>query len=62
VQIFDARTGAFISQIDEVDVCGLSPSGDGFIATSGTGMIRYIGAESDPVQHDMAFDNHLIAV
>lgn len=62
VQLFDAATGAFVRQVDEVDVCGLSASGDGFIATSGTGMIRYIGTEAGSVQHELAFDNHLIAV
>ena len=62
VHLFDADTGGFLRQLEEADVCGLSAISRGFVTTSGTGWIRYIGAEGAPVRHDLAFDNHLIAV
>ena len=42
------------------DVCGVAAIGNGFFATTGTGLAR--AAEFGDINHDLAWDNHLIAI
>jgi hypothetical protein len=43
-----------------VDVCGVAASGNGFIVTTGTGVVRV--PETGDVNHNLAWDNHLISI
>ena len=42
------------------DVCGIAASRSGFIVTTGTGVVQ--ATETGGIEHDLAWDNHLIAV
>ncbi|MGR3713905.1 MAG: DUF1513 domain-containing protein [Shimia sp.] len=61
VQRFDAQSGAFLGAVGAADVCGISASGSGMIATSGKGRVVGIKTEIN-ADHALAFDNHLIAL
>ena len=61
VQRFDASSGAFIEAIRAADVCGIRGSGGGMLATTGNGRVFGIGTDV-ATQHQMAFDNHLVAL
>ncbi|MCT4555144.1 MAG: DUF1513 domain-containing protein [Pelagimonas sp.] len=64
IQIHDLKSGALVQQITEPDVCGIGALPDGFLFTSGAGVIGAIveGKQQVLAQHDCRFDNHLIAL
>ena len=63
LQIFDAKAG-FETQIQQDDVCGVAPGVTGALATDGLGRVgRVTGHGIAPLRrHDLAFDNHLVAL
>ncbi|MEQ9692982.1 DUF1513 domain-containing protein [Shimia sp. SDUM112013] len=64
VLFFETGNGTFSGFLEEPDVCGLGTIGDRFVITSGTGRFATInkGYIQHSAQHDLQFDNHLIAV
>lgn len=64
VQIFDVASRALRSSGSIADACGIAANGDGFITTSGTGIIGPLGRASEAsMSHaPLMFDNHLIAL
>ena len=58
IQVFSSS--GLISRTNMVDVCGVSVNGDDFAITTGTGIFRRLAAKG--VTHQMAWDNHLIAI
>ena len=64
VQVMDTASGALTTEHYLPDVCGLSQSTDGFIASSGSGEIVEIakGRLSVLNQAELRWDNHLIPV
>lgn len=64
VQVFDAA-GGFLGARARPDVCGLAPHPDGgLIASDGTGALIGLGPDGARLigRHDLAWDNHLVAV
>ncbi len=61
VQIFDANSAAPLDWIEMPDVCGLARAVGGFVATTGRGRVTLLGRNT-AAAHDMAFDNHLVAL
>lgn len=63
VQIFDAA-GGFLSSLSRGDICGLAPSGAGFLASDGSGLLMAIGTDgARPLaRHPVGWDNHLVAI
>ena len=63
IHVFDAADGAFLSVVEDRDVCGLAPGpGGGFMTSSGAGLLAFPGEAAAAVQHDLAWDNHLVRV
>ncbi|GAA3859191.1 DUF1513 domain-containing protein [Celeribacter arenosi] len=64
VQVFDVATARYRRSISMADVCGVAPAQGGFTITSGTGEIgRPDGASAGVlIQHDVQWDNHLVAL
>ncbi|AXI48682.1 DUF1513 domain-containing protein [Sulfitobacter sp. SK012] len=64
VHMFNAETGGFSHSHHLVDVSGVAPNEDGFVITSGLGVLQKIGNRTKPLraQQDLLWDNHLIAV
>lgn len=64
VQVFDAATGAFVNETLLADVCGLAPSTDGFVVSTGSGGFHTL--RKDGVQllktHGLAWDNHIVPI
>jgi hypothetical protein len=58
VQVFEKDGSHHSSKL--TDVCGVAASRDGFIVTTGTGVIRT--PETGEINHNLAWDNHLIAI
>lgn len=59
--VFDTASRKVVSAIDMTEVCGIAPDRDGFIATSGAGVIA--AAERDPVSEpDYVWDNHMLRI
>jgi uncharacterized protein len=59
--VLDAATGKVVSFQTFVEVCGLAPDGDGFMATTGRGQI--IAADGDAAAFDDYFwDNHMLRI
>ncbi|MCV3272859.1 DUF1513 domain-containing protein [Roseobacter sinensis] len=62
VQIFDPTLG-FLSQSPQADICGVAASGGAGLATDGLGGVHHVGKRLTRIgQHDLAFDNHLVAI
>lgn len=62
-QVFDAETGALISDHAQVDVCGVASTMFGLMATDGQGgVLRLDSPAHSQVRYDLAFDNHLVAI
>ncbi|MEM9584101.1 MAG: DUF1513 domain-containing protein [Pseudomonadota bacterium] len=59
---FDARSLALTEKQVIEDVCGIAPMSGGFICTSGTGRVLSGPVRRAETQHDMRWDNHLIAL
>ncbi|MEN3792190.1 DUF1513 domain-containing protein [Fulvimarina sp. MAC3] len=61
--ILDAATVRIIGERRIEDGCGLAPSGPGFIATSGKGLVAEIGAKTlEPRHTTYHFDNHVLSL
>lgn len=58
--IQEFRHTVLANEISIGDVCGVAASDTGFILTTGTGLVR--PSLGRAVSHDLAWDNHLIAV
>jgi len=52
---FDPASGAILATLNDPDLCGIAPSGAGFLYSSGDGLFG-------TARHDVGFDNHLIAL
>ncbi|WP_300061532.1 DUF1513 domain-containing protein [uncultured Roseobacter sp.] len=62
VQVFDPTLG-FLSQSPQADICGVAASGGAGLATDGLGGVHHVGERLTRIgQHDLAFDNHLVAI
>lgn len=62
LQLFDPERG-FISAYIQEDICGVSKTSDAGLATDGLGGVHGIGAETKLfTRHNLAFDNHLVAI
>ena len=63
VQVMDCTSGALHAEHALSDVCGLAPLKDGFLVSTGTGIMAQIGTEVTTLtQAPLAWDNHLIAL
>ncbi len=61
VQVFDAVTCEFVGGHGSPDASGITGFGDGFIVSSGTGILRTIGeGDTMSVNHPLEWDNHLV--
>ncbi|MFY0659519.1 MAG: DUF1513 domain-containing protein [Shimia sp.] len=60
LHVFDTETGQPSAILSAKDVCGIGPTSDGFLFTTGTGHIGTL--QSDTAQHPLQWDNHLIAI
>jgi hypothetical protein len=60
LHIFDTETGQHSAALSAKDVCGIGPTSDGFLFTTGTGIIGTL--QSDTAQHVLQWDNHLISI
>ena len=60
--LFDAETGAFVAAHAAPDICGLAAGASGLLATTGTGRVLPLHGPGEPVQHPVAWDNHLVAL
>jgi hypothetical protein len=59
--VLDAATGKVVSFQTFVEVCGLAPDGDGFMATTGRGQI--IAGDGGAASFDDYFwDNHMLRI
>ncbi len=63
-QIYDADLGQMTRATEIADVSGVAAYGDGFVVTSGTGLVRSLsGTSSAEIAHrDIQWDNHLVPV
>lgn len=60
IVVLDGRSGAFLETVSLADTCGIAPTGDGFMATAGTGEIL-LGGKAD-AHPDIAWDNHMVTL
>ncbi|NSY40010.1 DUF1513 domain-containing protein [Leisingera sp. ANG59] len=62
LQVMDTVSGALLQEHRIGDVCGLAPSADGFMASTGAGHFIAISESTQHLLHraDLAWDNHLI--
>ncbi|MDF1736695.1 MAG: DUF1513 domain-containing protein [Minwuia sp.] len=60
IVILDGRSGALVETVSLADTCGIAPTGDGFMATAGTGAIR--SGDNTDAHPDIAWDNHLVTL
>lgn len=59
--VFDTLSGKIVSATDLTEVCGIAPDREGFIATTGAGVI--VGAGREAVsQPDYVWDNHMLRI
>jgi len=58
IVVLEGRTGAFLESL--ADTCGIAPTGDGFMATAGTGEIRMAGQST--VHPGTNWDNHMVTL
>ncbi len=64
IQIHDMDSGALVSAPEQPDVCGLGALTDGFLFTTGTGVIGRVrgGRVEELARHDCQWDNHLVGL
>ncbi|KII13624.1 DUF1513 domain-containing protein [Phaeobacter sp. S60] len=68
VQIADCTTGALLRERRLADVCGLASDANGFVVTTGQGLLAQLStSQADRPPHirartDLAWDNHLIPI
>lgn len=64
VQYFDVRTGVMSHTQTLPDVCGIAAASDGFVLTSGTGVLSFLTATGPErsLRVPVNWDNHLIPV
>ncbi len=63
-QVFDINARTLIASHEHPDICGIGATDRGFVFTTGTGDVGLIpGTDGAAVRrHDLAFDNHLVAL
>lgn len=62
-QVFDVGTGTRLQRMIQVDICGVAASREGLMLTTGQGHVIGLGQSEVPLaHHDLAWDNHLVAV
>ena len=64
VHIWDVESGAWVDRLMLTDTCGLSSGPEGFVATTGLGVVVGIRGSTSgwQRQHDGAWDNHLVRI
>jgi uncharacterized protein len=63
VQVFDVKTCKFDSDHKIPDASGIAGFGNGFIVSSGTGILRSFGeGNMMPIKHPLEWDNHLVRI
>ncbi|MEM1075341.1 MAG: DUF1513 domain-containing protein [Pseudomonadota bacterium] len=62
VQAFDARSLAMLTERAVEDVCGVATTADGFIASSGAGLVMQAEDGAVLARHPVRWDNHLVKV
>jgi uncharacterized protein len=60
IVVLDGRSGSFLETVSLADTCGIAPTGDGFMATAGTGEIL-LGGKADAYP-DINWDNHMVTL
>jgi len=62
--LFEAETGRFLAEIEQPDVCGAAPAGEGLLLSDGMGWLRWIGPDGVETARretpGLAWDNHLV--
>jgi hypothetical protein len=59
--MIEAKTGKVVANADLVEVCGLAPDRDGFLATTGAGLVvDPDGKKTDDPEH--VWDNHMLRI
>lgn len=63
IQVFETGTGRLALVHEADDVCGIGPCGDGFVYTTGEGVIGSVNAGTGraPITTALRWDNHLVA-
>ncbi|KQT85951.1 DUF1513 domain-containing protein [Aurantimonas sp. Leaf443] len=59
--VLDARDGSVLRRAAMKDGCGLAPDADGFLATSGTGIVARLGTAGRQAE-GIEWDNHILAL
>jgi hypothetical protein len=59
--IIDAASGKVLSATSLVEVCGVAPDADGFLATTGAGLIIEPDGRS-LTEADYVWDNHVLRI
>lgn len=59
--VLDAATGRVLSSAAMREVCGVAPEADGFMATTGEGVIAVPGGGGSDMP-DLVFDNHILRI
>ena len=64
LHVYDVLSSKLTNVLSLPDTCGISYANSGFVATSGTGLVkRVLGNEPNLGQtYDMAWDNHLVRI
>ena len=62
VQIHSLASGTLLAAPEQPDVCGLGPLPDGFLFTTGEGVIGQVDGDTvtELARHDCQWDNHLV--
>lgn len=59
--MIEAKTGKVMAKNDLVEVCGLAPDRDGFLATTGGGLI--VAPDGEQAERpDYVWDNHMLRI
>ncbi|MDG1470106.1 MAG: DUF1513 domain-containing protein [Ascidiaceihabitans sp.] len=62
VQTYDAKSGRFLRSFPSEDASGIAANTDGFITTSGLGILQRIDGSSTAHPQKLAWDNHLVSI
>jgi hypothetical protein len=62
MQIHDLTTGALLAAPEQPDICGLGTLPDGFLFTTGAGVVGHADGDSviELARHTCQWDNHLV--
>lgn len=64
VQVYDTASGGVLSSHGAQDVCGLGGGAQGFVVSTGTGIMGHVTGQGfgRRVQSDLHWDNHMVAL